>query len=843
MMMYPNSFTSASAIQAAFDLARQGELQSAESLCIDILRQDIDHPEVLLLRAAIETRTGRTAEAAVTARRSIERDANRPAAHALLGDALLALDRPLEALESYDAALRLSPALLSAQFGRGNALLDLHRPREALSSYEGVLMLQPGDAQALFNRGNALFQLNELQAALESYDRAIAAEPSYASALSNRGSVLMLLERPEAALASFEAALAISPDLTEALYHRAGAVRLVRSAREALESYDRVLRAAPHFVEAFIGRGEILKELGRPADALEDFDRALRVRADSVPALRGRGDVLLELDRPAEALAAHDAALRLGTQLADTHNSRGNSLRALQRFPEAIDSYDECLRLDPRNAVAHYNRGAALLQWGRLPEEALAGHARALQLRPDLPYAPGALYYAQMSRADWCVMAPAASREHILKSVLAGKPVVAPFAFLSMSDSAAAQLACARSFVARHYAAVHPIEPAAPRKHGRIRVAYVSADLREHAVSYLMTGIFEAHDRERFEIIGISLKPAEASAAGERVQRAFDRFIDGSKLRDGQVAELMRGLEIDIAVDLGGFTDGFRSQIFARRAAPLQVNYLGYPATMGADFIDYLIADRFVIPEDMHVHYSERIVYLPDSFQANDGRRVISDRTFTRQEQGLPQGAFVFCCLNNTPKINPQVFAVWMRVLARVPGSVLWLLGEGEAERDNLRREARSRGLDEQRILFAARAAYPEHLSRIRLADLFLDTLPFNGGTTASDALWAGLPLLTCAGEAFAARMAGSLLKAVGLPELITFSTDEYESRAVELALEPAKLRALRQRLAENRSRAPLFDTDRFRRHLEAAYDEMWSRHESGQEPSSFSVPVSASDR
>jgi predicted O-linked N-acetylglucosamine transferase (SPINDLY family) len=355
-------------------------------------------------------------------------------------------------------------------------------------------------------------------------------------------------------------------------------------------------------------------------------------------------------------------------------------------------------------------------------------------------------------------------------------------------------------------------------------------------VSYLLTGVLERHDRERFETFGIALRPADESASSLRVRRAFDHFIDVSAKSDGEVVELMRGLEIDIAIDLTGFTQGFRPRILALGAAPIQVGYLGYPGTLGAPLIDYLLADDFVVPPDRRTDYAEAIAYLPECFQANDDRRVISDRRFARGDAGLPETAFVFCCLNNSHKINPRMFDIWMRILARNPHAVLWLLTHEPEVRDNLCREALQRGVDPQRLVFAERLPYPEHLARLTLADLFLDTLPFNAGATASDALWAGVPVLTCAGDAFAARMAGSLLRAIGLPELITASLEDYEAQALRFAAEPQLLAPLREHLAVNRRSAPLFDTARFTAHLEAAYLEMWRRHERGERPATLTV-------
>jgi len=794
--------TPAATLRAAYECARRGELARAERLCDEILELRGDLPEALLLRGAIEVQTGRTAEGAASVGRAIQGDPSRPAAHALLGDALLTLSRPREALECYAAALRLAPDLVSAQLGRGNALLDEGRPLEALASFDAVLGLLPDDAEAHFGRGTALLRLRRFEEAVYSFDHAIRLRPAYAAAQSNRGSALVFLKRYAPALQSFDAAIAIDPT----------------------------------FAEAWCNRGCVLRELRQPEDALTALDRALRLRTHYVEAAVGRGHVLLDLRRPDEALAVYDQALQWRADCVEALHGRGNALRVLKRYTDAIEAYDAALRLGANDAALHYNRGTAFVQADRNLEEALASYERALDLNPEFDYLTGAVRYARRNRADWSSLPPAAQIERIVGQVLDGKRVVAPFPCLSFTDSAPVQRRCASTYAADRCAARSPVRPFTPYRHRRIRVAYVSPDFREHAVSYLLAGVFERHDPERFEIIAISLRPREPTAFGQRVARAFHRFIDAGASSDADVVELLRTLEVDIAVDLCGFTDGFRTQIFARRVAPIQVNYLGFPGTMGAPFMDYLLADAFVIPPAAQPNYAEHIVYLPHCFQANDDRRAISDVEFTRGHAGLPDGAFVFCCFNNTYKINPQMFDIWMRLLARNAGSVLWLLSPSESARNNLRREAAARGIEPRRVVFAERLPYAEHLSRLKLADLFLDTLPFNAGATASDALWSGLPLLTCAGDAYAARMAGSLLQAIGLPELITHSLVEYEARALELAARPQALDALRRRLRDNRSREPLFDTDLFRRHLESAYIHMWMRHERGDAPAGFTV-------
>jgi predicted O-linked N-acetylglucosamine transferase (SPINDLY family) len=831
---------SAEIMAQAYDLARRGQLERAGALCAEVLRQDAANPQAWLLRAVIAIQTGDPAAAEVAARHSLRADSAPARVHALLGDALSQLHRPAAALESYEAALVRDPELSSAHFGRGNALLALARPREAITSFDRVLIARPEDFESLLKRGNALFECKELTAAVDSYDRALRLRPSDAVALCNRGSALLLLSQMEAALDSFNAALRVEPDFPEALVQRGQALRLLMAPQEALASIDQALRTRRDYPEAHQARGETLRELHRPAEALASFQQALTLRADYAAAQFGVGHALLDLGQAEESLAAHDAAMRMGGERAESLHGRANALRALGRYAEAVSAYDESLSLDPRNVMLHCDRAHALLRWGDRTDEGIAGYARALAIKPDIPFVPGQLLHAQSGCADWSVRAPVASRDSILAGVRAGVPVCAPFALLALTDEVAMQLECAQVFAKEQCKLDVPRRRARRERHAKLRVAYVSADLREHAVAYLLTAALERHDRTRFETFGVSLRPAEASPMGERIRAAFDRFIDVSKRADAATVALLNELEVDIAVDLTGYTSGFRPRIFSLGAAPIQVGYLGYPGTMGAPFMDYLIADDFVIPPDKRRFYSEAIVYLPDCFQANDETRAVGAHTVGRKEAGLPPEAFVYCCFNNTHKLNPRVFDVWMRVLAQVPGCVLWLLAHEPVVSENLRREAAARGIDPLRLIFAERVPYHDHLARLQLADLFLDTLPFNAGTTASDALWAGLPIVTCAGEAFAARMAGSLLRAVGLPELITVNLEGYERRAVELARQPALLQSLRQRLVENRRTSPLFATTRFVRHLEAAYLEMWQRHARGENPTSFSVVASS---
>jgi predicted O-linked N-acetylglucosamine transferase (SPINDLY family) len=405
-----------------------------------------------------------------------------------------------------------------------------------------------------------------------------------------------------------------------------------------------------------------------------------------------------------------------------------------------------------------------------------------------------------------------------------------------VTDSAAAQVRCAQTFAEDKFPpTAAPLWRGKRYRHAKIRVGYVSADLREHPVSALLAGVFEKHERGRFESIAISLRPAEQSLMGQRIRAAFDSFIDVSQLSDRAVAELMRERQIDIAVDLMGYTQGSRTAILAHRPAPIQVNYLGFPGSMGAPYMDYILADEFLIPASQLRHYQEKVIWLPECFQANDDQRPIAAAP-ARRQFGLPELGLVFCCFNNHYKINPECFAIWMRLLRHLPGSVFWLVAGEPAVRENLTSAAAHGDVDPKRLIFAPRIGYDDHLARLRCADLFLDTLPFNGGATASDALWAGVPVVTCAGEALASRMAGSLLTSIGLPELITHDLAQYEALALDLATTPKLLAEYRARLERNRLTSPLFDSERFCRHLESAYVSMWQRSESGKAPEGFAV-------
>ena len=664
---------------------------------------------------------------------------------------------------------------------------------QAEALYRRILHASPGDPEALHLLGVAACQQGKHAAGLPLLDQAIERKPDYAEAWKNRGSLLHEL----------------------------------RQEQRAIENFDEAIRLRPSFAAAWNGRGSALHKLERYQEAVESFEHAIRLHPSYVDAYGNRGNVLLALHQYQRALESFDQVLRLKADYAQAHYGRAAALYGLGLYPEAIASWDKAILFKPDYIHAYANRGIAQFEKAQY-REALASFDHALRLCPDYDYLQGMRLHLKRMVCDWDDVD---SQTLLLEAQIErGQKVAPPFMTLAITASPALQKKAAEILVGDRYpSSATPLAPRPPRQ--KIRVGYFSADFHNHAVSYLMAGSFELHDKTRFELLGFSFGPDKHDEMRRRVAGAMDQFLNVRSLPDAEVVRLSRELEVDIAVDLMGFTQHARTGIFARRAAPIQVNYLGYPATMGASYIDYLIADRTLIPENSRQHYTEKIVYLPDCFQANDSKILPSTKSFTRADEQLPEDGFVYCCFSNNYKISPAIFESWMRILTRVEGSVLWLFQGNPRVADNLRQQAARRGVSPQRLVFARGISLPEHIARQPLANLFLDTFPFTAGAMASPALWAGLPILTCIGEAFAGRMAASLLRTIRLPELVTTTSTDYEALAIELAIDKDRYREIRQRLERNRFTAPLFDTARFTRNLETAYQAMYERHQTGQPP------------
>ena len=671
--------------------------------------------------------------------------------------------------------------------------------------------------------------LRNVEVAAEIYNLIIAKVPDRVEAYNNRGVILYEMKRYDDALANFEKAIALKPDYAEAYLNRGAAQRDLQQFQAAVHSYDKAIALKPDYAEAYLNRGFALHDLEQYQAAVDSYDKAIAFKPDYARAFFSGGNALRNLRQHHAAVDSYNRAIAFKPDYFEAYLNRGAALNDLKQYQAAVDSCNRVIALKPDLALAHYNLGHALRGLHQ-HQVAAESYATALAIDPDLKYGLGLKMHSQLHICDWSHYAD--DVQQIRVGVREGKLMDMPFSFLAISHLASEQQECAKSYMIDKYpAAASALWQGERYSHAKIRVAYVSADFREHPVSFMMAGLFEQHDKTRFELYGISLIAEDKTATGQRVKAAFDHFIDVSQKSDEEVAQFLRDLEIDIAVDLMGFTANSRTHIFACRAAPVQINYFGYTATMGADYIDYIIADQTVIPEEHRQYYTEKMAYLPDSFQVNDSSRKISEKIFTRQEMGLPEDGFVFCCFNKSFKITPDVFAIWMRLLHKIDGSVLWLFVDNPAAAKNLRAEARARGITDNRLVFADRMDHADHMARHRLADLFLDSFYFNAHSTASDALWEGLPVLTCPGEALASRVAASLLNAVGLPELITHSHQAYETLALDLATHPQKLSAIRNTLMQNRLTCPLFNTARFTKHIENAYAQMWERSQAGLLP------------
>lgn len=591
--------------------------------------------------------------------------------------------------------------------------------------------------------------------------------------------------------------------------------------------FGQVLLQDPHNGPALYSLALIAHKAGRHAEALEVAERGVQAAPAYAPMHFVHGAILQAAGRKEDALQSYDAALRLQPDYTEVLINSGALLREMLRHLDALNRFNQVLVTNPDHVGALANCAIMLTEFKQSPE-AIKRFERLLQLNPDYDYGLGLLYYEQLHICDW-KNSPTLP-DLILQATRAGKRACKTLSLMAISDQASDHLIAARTFAHHLYPPVTQQFWRGERyRHDKIRIAYVSPDLREHPVGHLMAGVFEHHDKSRFETIAISLGQDDGSRLRARMVSAFDRFVDARQMGSAQIAQLMRELEIDVAIDLAGYTSDSRTEIFAYRPVPAQVSFLGYPGTLGVDYMDYILADQHVIPPGDQGFYNEKVVYLPDTYLPTDAALVIAERTPTRAECGLPDQGVVFCSFSHDYKISPHLFDIWMRLLDQVPGSVLWLMSRGELSRANLRREAKARGIDPERLVFAERVQHVEdHLARYRQADVFLDTHPYNAHTTAADALMAGLPVVTYTGNSFPSRVAGSLLHAIGMSELITHSLEDYEALVLKLVTTPALLADVKARIKANRDVYPLFDTARFCRNLEAVYTAIWRKTELG---------------
>jgi protein O-GlcNAc transferase len=734
-------------------------------------------------------------------RRLIAADPRFPPAHDVLGNVHLRRGAFAEAEAAFEAALRIDSAHPEFRVNLATAQLRRGLFEEAAANARRVLTRMPGHARALSVLGPALRNLKKYEEAVECGKATVAAAPQFASAHAELGAALAGAERYE----------------------------------EALGCYERALALAADFAEVWCAKGRVLSALRREAEAEKAMREALRLKSDFVPAHIGLGELLTAAGRLDDAALHFGRAVEIQPANAEVACALGAVLQAGFRIQAATDAYRHALAVDPDSVAALVGLGRVHLEAGR-DHEAVPLLERAYELSPDEGGVLDMLVLARLQVCDWGGLE--AGCQALITRIREDRITVNPFVAILAGAGSEEQCLAARRWARTVVPADAPLFHHTPvRAAGRrIRIGYLSSDLHEHAIARLTAGIFECHDRNRFETYAYSLGFDDGGPMYRRIRAAFEHFTELEPLGSSAAARRIHADGVDILVDLNGYTTHCRTAILAYKPAPIQVNFLGYPGTMGAPFMDYIIADPVTLPFAEQAFFDERIVHLPHCYQPNDEMRTIAERHPSRSECGLPETGFVFCCFNNPNKITRDVFRLWMRVLKAVPDSVLWLLDPNATVKGNILSEVAAQGIDAGRLIFASRLPPAEHLARHRAADLFLDTLPYNAHTTASDSLWAGLPLVTCLGDSFAGRVAASLLTAVGLTDLVTRSTAEYESLAIALAGDPGLLARYRRLLEETRARAPLFDTTLFTRNLEAVYLRMWERRQAGGASEPFAI-------
>ena len=684
---------------------------------------------------------------------------------------------------------------------------DLHRNgqlAQAESAYLQFIACQPKNAAALHLLGLLYQQTGRHAQAVKLIAQALDIEPNNPDYLNNYGAALRANGQTERAINCYRKALQITPKDPDLQTNLGNAYLELQRYEEAAGCYRRVLRALPH-------------------------DQG--IRAALCHALQSYGFQCHGKGIYSRAEAAYEEAIQLNPDTGTNYYNLGNAQRELGKTDAALKSYQQALKLMPDDADVHNNLGNTLREAGKL-KEAITAYQSALKLNPQLYHAKVHLVHQKQHACDWSDLEQDILEiRHWVKTVPEAQ--ISPFAFLAMpTTTSEEQKQCADNWVRNRFAKLLEIQQtqtfAAHASHKKLRIGYLSSDFRLHPLAFLISEMIESHDRQRFEIHAYSNAPDDKTPERKRLEKAFDHFVDIRSLSIADAASRIQKDQIDILVDLTGFTQASRSAIAALRPAPVSINWLGFPGTMGAchnrPLFDYILTDDFVTPESQNASFAEVPLRLPVCYQPNDRKRPVG-KTTTRAENGLPDNCFIFCCFNQTFKITPQVFDIWMNLIKERPNSILWLLECNAVARENLIHEAKLRGVTAERLIFAPRAPIAEHLARHRLADLFLDTLPYNAHTTASDALWMGLPLLTCSGQTFSSRVAGSLLHALGLDELITDTLQAYEQKALQLSADAALLDSLKQKLLKNREESPLFDTRLFTRNLEQCYEDVWQQH------------------
>ena len=690
-----------------------------------------------------------------------------------------------------------------------------------------ILKDYPDNFDTLKLFGLVLFQSQDYEKSANLIDKAIKIKPNIAETYNIYSIILIHLKKYDEAIKSWNSAIKIKPNYLEAYFNLGNIFFDIEKFNEAIENYKKAIELKPDYLEAYNNLGNAQRRLGKFNEAIENYKKAIELKPDYLEAYNSLGNAQRTVGKYYEAIESYNKAIELKPNSFEPHYNKGNALKDLRKFNEAIETYNEALKIKPNIANVYYSIGKTFIELNKL-EDALNNYSKAYKIDPKQDFLLGQLFYLKNRLCDWSYFDE--NLEKTKNEIQKFENVIMPFSSLSIYDAPSLQKIVAESYLKSRYSKINMLKPITKRElNKKIRIGYYSADFRNHAMAYILARLFELHSKSKFELIGFSLNPVDKSSDEmyKRISSAFNQFIDVSSKNDQEIAQISRDLKIDIAVDLMGYTTNNRFGAFILRCAPIQVNYLGYSGTSGSNCMDYIIADKTIIPEENQKFYSEKIAYMPYSYQANDSEKKISKRIFTKKELGLPEDSFVFCCFNQSYKINPETFDLWIEILNDVNHSVLWLYETDPIASNNLKREIKLRGLDPNRIIFAKKMPLPDHLARHQLADLSIDSFPYTTGVTCSDALWTSLPVLTRIGNSFASRMAASLLTAIDLPEMIVKTKKEYRDLAIELATNKEKLNQIKNKLIKNRLTSPLFDAELFKENIEELYLTMYQRYKS----------------
>ena len=674
-----------------------------------------------------------------------------------------------------------------------------------------------------FESAISLFQSGQLNKANNICSEILKDEPNNFEILHLLGIISFQEKKYDLSVEYIKKALKINPEQAEANNNLGIALKELKKFEKASESFNKAIKIDSNFAEAYNNLGIVLKELNQIDSAIDNWKKSIKIKPDYVHAYNNLGNALLEQKNPKSAIDYYDKAILIDSKFYEAYFNHGNALQELGLFEDAIKSYEKAINIKSDYAEAYYYKGNSLREI-KLIEKAIENYEKAFKINPNLNNLFGSLVFAKHCLCDWKFYEK--DLEILEKEILKNKNISKPFTILSIFDSSPLQRISAEINVKDKFQNTKSLGPILKREPSKkIRLGYYSSDFRNHAMSYLLAGLFELHDKSKFELIAFSLGPEKKDEMTERIASTFDKFIETNSKTDKEITKLSRDLKIDIAIDLMGFTKSNRFGIFVERCAPIQINYLGYPGTSGSNCIDYIIADKILIPKENQIYYSEKIIYLPDTYQVRDSSQKISNKIFKREDFDLPKNSFVFCCFNKHYKFTPSVFEIWMRLLKKVNNSVLWMLDDNNKTSENLKNEAIKKGINSNRLIFAKRLPVDEHLSRHKLADLFIDTFPYCAHTTCSDALWSCLPIVTRMGQSFESRVAGSILSAIDLSELISHTEKEYEDLALKLATNSEKLSEIRNKLKINRNTKPLFNTSLYTKNIESAYKTIYEKY------------------